>query len=102
MDRLARIALEMAKSTKVAPMVFVLATMAVMTSHSTTLLSDRLVKTPLMMTMTLLTVSIAEVVTASETELTVKSHELIEAGSLPMIDAELILETLSTAGTVMA
>ncbi|CAI9112776.1 OLC1v1013268C1 [Oldenlandia corymbosa var. corymbosa] len=102
MDQHARIALEMAESAEVAPLVVLPATVAVTTSHSTALLSDRSVETLLMMTVTLWTVTIAEVVTAFESELTMKSHELIEAGSLPMIGAELIPETVLAAGTVMA
>ncbi|CAI9117808.1 OLC1v1019293C1 [Oldenlandia corymbosa var. corymbosa] len=49
MDRLAQIALGMVESAEVTPMVVVSATMAVMASHSTALLSDRSVETPLMM-----------------------------------------------------
>ncbi|CAI9090717.1 OLC1v1025544C1 [Oldenlandia corymbosa var. corymbosa] len=96
------LALETAESVEIAPMVDEPARMAVTTSHSTALLFDRSVETPLMMTVTPWTVSIAEVVTTSKIELTVKSHESIEAGSLPMIDAELILETVLAVGTVMA
>ncbi|CAI9102986.1 OLC1v1001392C1 [Oldenlandia corymbosa var. corymbosa] len=48
------------------------------------------------------TLSIVEFATAYETGLTVKSHELIEAGSLSMIDAELILETMLFGYVVIA
>ncbi|CAI9109447.1 OLC1v1009269C2 [Oldenlandia corymbosa var. corymbosa] len=118
----ALIALGIVESAEVAPMTVVPVTMAVSISHSFTLLSDRLVETLFMTAVTVLytktmlvrtesapmiteplwTLSIVEVATASETGLTVKSHEPIEGGSLPMIDVEPIQKTESAAGTVMA
>ncbi|CAI9112902.1 OLC1v1013408C1 [Oldenlandia corymbosa var. corymbosa] len=106
MDRLAQIALEMVESIEVALMAIVPATMAITASHSTALLSNRSVETPLMMIVTALEEKTMLVMTelapmiSEHVEILATMIQTVEY--VPTIDSDSPLWTLSIAKVATA